>query len=352
MLIDRNALMLTHSYKEHSFNNLTALRWLAASLVLYGHSFVFLGLPEPLFMQWVPLGPLGVYIFFAISGYLVTQSWDRDPHLFRFLQRRALRIFPGLVVCTFLCVMVLGPLLTTLDLKTYFTNEHTRGYFTNIALYITYHLPGVFATNRLANAVNGSLWSLPVEFFMYLLLAFLGLCRINKWGMAVVALLFMAVNLLWAMQTPDLVVVYRTDARQVAFCGVYFFMGTAIYKFNVQRWFSVSNVCIALIIWLAFSFNRDYFNIASWLILPFVVMAFGLSKHTFLSKLTPTDYSYGIYIYSFPVQQTVASFWPSLPLGQYVLLVGLGTLALAAASWHWVEKPALSFKPTKEKSQS
>jgi len=120
--IDRNREMLSHSLKEHTLNNLTALRWLAASLVLYGHSFVFLGLPEPLFLQWVPLGPLGVYIFFAISGYLVSQSWDRDPHLFRFLQRRALRIFPGLAVCTILCVMVLGPLLTTLDLKTYFSN--------------------------------------------------------------------------------------------------------------------------------------------------------------------------------------------------------------------------------------
>ena len=56
-------------------NNLTALRWFAAGLVLYGHAFVFLGLPEPLFLQWVPMGPLGVYIFFAISGYLVAQSW-------------------------------------------------------------------------------------------------------------------------------------------------------------------------------------------------------------------------------------------------------------------------------------
>ena len=66
-------------------NNLTALRWFAACLVLYGHAFVFLGLPEPLFLQWVPLGPLGVYIFFAISGFLVAQSWQRDPSVTRFL---------------------------------------------------------------------------------------------------------------------------------------------------------------------------------------------------------------------------------------------------------------------------
>ena len=156
-------------------NNLTALRWFAACLVLYGHAFVFLGLPEPLFLQWVPLGPLGVYIFFAISGYLVAQSWQRDPSVPRFLAKRALRIFPGLLVCTLLSVFVLGPWLTTLDMATYWRNEHTRGYFTNMALYMTYHLPGVFAQNRLPHAVNGSLWSLPIEFFMYLLLALLGM---------------------------------------------------------------------------------------------------------------------------------------------------------------------------------
>ena len=344
-LIEASHHMSSAIPKHHPPNNLTALRWLAAGLVLYGHSFVFLGQPEPIFMQWVPMGPLGVYIFFAISGYLVSQSWSHDPHVFRFLQRRALRIFPGLVVCTLLSVLVLGPLLTTLDLPTYFANEHTLGYFSNIALYITYHLPGVFANNRLPNAVNGSLWSLPIEFFMYLLIACLGIFRINKWGMALVAAFFMAANSLWALQTTEQVVFYRSDLRQVAFCGVYFFVGAALYKFNLQKWFSVSNVLLALVVWLAFSFNRDYFNAASWLVLPFLVMAFGLSKHTLLSRLTPTDYSYGIYIYAFPVQQAVVSVWPNMPLAQYLGWVTVGTLALAAASWHWVEKPALAFKP-------
>ena len=343
--MDPSSNMRNGSLQDHTSNNLTALRWLAAGLVLYGHSFVFLGLPEPLFLQWVPLGPLGVYIFFAISGYLVSQSWQRDPHVLRFLQRRALRIFPGLVVCTLLCVLVLGPWLTTLDLATYFANEHTRGYFSNIALYITYHLPGVFANNRLPHAVNGSLWSLPVEFAMYLLLAVLGLCRFNKWGLALVAVLFMAANSFWALQTTEQVVFYRTDLRQVAMCGVYFFMGVVLFQFKLQKWFSVSNVWLAMVVWLAFSFHRDYFNAAAWFVLPFVVMAFGLSQHSILSRLTPTDYSYGIYIYAFPVQQTVASFWPHMPLPQYLLAVSAVTLALAAASWHWVEKPALAFKP-------
>ena len=79
-------------------NNLNFVRLFGASLVLYGHSFVFLGLPEPLFLSLQPLGALGVLIFFTISGYLITESWDRDPNLSRFIARRMLRIFPALVV--------------------------------------------------------------------------------------------------------------------------------------------------------------------------------------------------------------------------------------------------------------
>jgi peptidoglycan/LPS O-acetylase OafA/YrhL len=182
---------------------------------------------------------------------------------------------------------------------------------------------------------------------MYALLAILGLCKLPKWGFAFVAAVFMALNIFWALTTPDQVVFYRTDLRQVTFCGIYFFMGVLMHKFNVQRWFSLSNVLLALILWLIFSANRDHFNVAAWFFLPFLVMAFGLSQQPLLTRLTPHDYSYGIYIYAFPVQQTVAFYWPNMPLIPYLLCVSAITLALAAASWHWVESPALRLKPQK-----
>lgn len=340
-------------------NNLTALRWFAACLVLYGHAFVFLGLPEPLFLQWVPMGPLGVYIFFAISGYLVAQSWARDPHVLRFLAKRTLRIFPGLAVCTVLSVLVLGPWLTTLDASTYWRNEHTRGYFTNIALYMTYHLPGVFADNKLPHAVNGSLWSLSVEFFMYLLLALVGLLsaaatvfklassaeRATAWFVGAVTLVFMALVAWWALPATEALVVYRTDLRQIPLCGVYFMVGASLYCFNAVRYFNLSNVLLALVVWLGLSVQPQWFAMGAWLVLPFVVMAFGLARHPWLSRMHARDYSYGIYIYAFPVQQTVVSFWPQIPLVAYLLSTLVLTITLAALSWHFVEKPALKLKP-------
>jgi peptidoglycan/LPS O-acetylase OafA/YrhL len=87
-------------------NNLNVIRLIGASLVLYGHSFVFIGLQQPLFLSWVPLGALGVYIFFTISGNLIAESWDRDPHLLRFFARCALCIFPGLIMCMLLSVFI------------------------------------------------------------------------------------------------------------------------------------------------------------------------------------------------------------------------------------------------------
>ena len=333
-------------------NNLTALRWFAACLVLYGHAFVFLGLLEPLFLQWAPMGPLGVYIFFAISGYLVAQSWQRDPSVPRFLAKRILRIFPGLLVCTLLSVLVLGPWLTTLDMATYWRNEHTRGYFTNMALYMTYHLPGVFAQNKLPHAVNGSLWSLPVEFFMYLLLALLGvvgaLLQKPKWGQwltASVTLGFMALVSLWALPATEALVYYRTDLRQIPLCGVYFMVGVCLYQFQLQKYFTLSNVVLAVVLWLCLAKDMQLFVMASWLVLPFVVLAFGLSRHSWFSRWHQRDYSYGIYIYAFPVQQTLVSFWPQMPLWAYHLSTFVATVALAAMSWHLVEKPALKLKP-------
>jgi peptidoglycan/LPS O-acetylase OafA/YrhL len=80
-------------------------------------------------------------------------------------------------------------------------------------------------------------------------------------------------------------------------------------------------------------------------VLPFVVLAFGLSHHAWLSRSHERDYSYGIYIYAFPVQQSLVSFWPQMPLVPYLLSTLTLTIALAAASWHFVEKPALKHKP-------
>jgi peptidoglycan/LPS O-acetylase OafA/YrhL len=328
-------------------NNMTALRLFAAFLVLYGHSFVFLGLPEPLFLSSWTLGPLGVYVFFTISGYLVAQSWERDPHIFRFLLRRSLRIFPGLFVCVLLSVFVLGPIISSLSVQQYFSHSATWGYLSNLYLYITYYLPGTFEGNRVANAVNGSLWSLPAEFAMYLLLALLGYVTRHRLLSLFVAIAFILLSWRWAAQTPEMLVVYRTDLRQVVMCGAYFWMGVVLCRFDVAKLFTLTNVLLLMTVWFCSTRWPVAQMLLSHITLPFLVLAFGLASSSWLAKLDNFDYSYGIYIYAFPVQQTIVKYWPQMSLYWYVLICTVITVFSAALSWYFVEKIALRWKPHK-----
>jgi peptidoglycan/LPS O-acetylase OafA/YrhL len=71
------------------------------------------------------LDVVGVFIFFIISGFLVTQSFEATTLPFRFVAKRALRVYPGLAVCVLLCTFILGSLLTTLQLGGYLASGDT-----------------------------------------------------------------------------------------------------------------------------------------------------------------------------------------------------------------------------------
>lgn len=326
-------------------NNFTALRWLGALMVLVGHAFIFLGLPEPVILGWSPLGPIGVFIFFSISGYLVAQSWERDPHVMRFLIRRALRIFPGLWVCIFLCTYLLGPWLTRIPLNDYWLHPNTTGYFSNFYLYISYALPGVFADNKYPHAVNGSLWSLPVEFMMYLFMAGMLSLRPSRWVSLMVGMAAIAMVFVWALPRTEMFVIYRTDMRQLFICGAYFWIGVLVHQWRLQQRLSGVALSAILFAWLILSPWRDMFVLASYLALPLLIIGVGERSWRALRILNAFDYSYGVYIYAFPVQQTVAFFYPDMSLALYLVTTVSFTVILAKLSWQWIESYALEFKP-------
>lgn len=275
-------------------------------------------------------------------------SWDKDPSLYRFFIRRGTRIFPALIICILLSVIILGPLLTTLSVKDYFSHPATLIYIKNIFLHISYYLPGVFEHSPVPNAVNGSLWSLPVEFMMYILVSIIGLF-ISKLYIKYVSLFIfiflLVVTKFWALETQEVKIFYGMDLKIIIYTGVYFWAGAFMYHFNFKKYFSFETFTISFLL-LIFLFQWG--NIYSWLsyfLIPFVVLSFGFSTSKYLNIFNKADYSYGLYIYAFPVQQTMFYLYPKLSI-YFHLTVGFAiTILLASLSWHLIEKPALKLKP-------
>ena len=162
---------------EDRDNNFDVLRLVAATLVLVSHCFPLTGHEEPFgALTGVTLGEVGVVMFFAMSGFLIAKSWTDEPDPGRYFRKRALRLLPALVVAVAFTTLVLGPLFTSLPLSDYLTDAETWWYLIRASLLVTIagELPGVYDDNVFPDAVNGSLWTLPLEAGCYVMIAVLG----------------------------------------------------------------------------------------------------------------------------------------------------------------------------------
>lgn len=340
---------------SHEQNNFDLIRVVAAFCVVCSHQYALNGLREPSVLNVHSLGGFGVLLFFSISGFLVMQSWESDPNAFRFSAKRFLRIWPGFAVVITLTALVLGPFISTLSLGEYYAHPFVKDYFNNLKFSLRDQLPLTFVGNALPTAINGPIWTIPLEVKCYLALGVLGIAGMlrQRW---VVTLLTVAAVFAYAILEPrgDTIVnglQWAPEQRFLLEFGLFFFAGVIIYKFGVvasrKRAYAVLATCWA-IAGIAFAFDRAL--LAFWLVVPITTLLVGTASTPYLRRIGRYgDISYGLYIYAFPVQQTLIWLYKDkLPWTILFLLVLVVTVSLAFASWHLVEKRALRLKPRRQ----
>jgi peptidoglycan/LPS O-acetylase OafA/YrhL len=332
-------------------NNFDLLRFVAATLVLVDHSDVLTGRPGhagP--FGYETLGSFAVAVFFIISGFLVAASWQRAPRLGAFTAKRALRIMPAYAVVVAVAALVLGPLVTDLSPGAYFRNPLTWGYFRSLSFVeLWYSLPGVFAHNPFPHAVNGSIWTLPIEVTMYIALAALG--YIGLMTRAVVSVLVALLAIAW----------FGWGSEVTAAPPLYFDVLPTGYTLHLALWFFAGSACwlwrehidyradvaVALLVLLWWTEGTRAGMLVVHAALPYLVIWAAQLRVGWMNRFgRGGDFSYGMYLYAFPVQQTLA--WvggAAWPYAAYLAACFLLCLACAVASWHGIEHPALRLKP-------
>ena len=300
----------------HGANAFDFIRIAAAFAVLHSHSFALLGITQPSVFTF---GDTAISAFFVVSGYLVCQSWDRDPDLLHFALRRALRILPGLFVAVTVTTFVIGALATSHTLQDYFASGLTWTYLvSNLSLICDVDsLPGVFEKNPYAGAINGSLWSLRYEVLMYVVLASLGFLA-KRWGLRLICgAVFICFIALWCWGTVagytryplPLPLLWRVglefDGIRFANLGVFFFSGSLLYLYRAAIPMSPFSAAALLAVAVA-SAGTAWSNAVLWIALPYAVIVAAHCLPAPFRVFGKADYSYGIHIYAFPIQQLLS----------------------------------------------
>jgi peptidoglycan/LPS O-acetylase OafA/YrhL len=325
-------------------NNFDALRIAAALTVLVGHAFTLTGTGSVPRVGDLPLHSLGVGIFFAISGYLIARSWRRNPDLFRFFRHRVLRIFPALVVVVVLTVFVVGPLFTTRGLNRYFSDPETYEYLQTATLLARYTLPGVFeGTAHHSNAVNGSLWTLGVEFGCYVGVVLVAMVFRGRFGWKPFLALGLAGAALSVLARAGILPALSGAASAIELV-VYFCIGSVLAFSRQPPNAYLAGGLVAL--WACVGVWIPSLGLPlSWVAVPVGIVFVGTRSWGGVRRASRWgDPSYGLYAWAYLVQQAVISLRPGLDLATNIAIVAALSLALGYASWHLVEKPALAKK--------
>lgn len=325
---------------SHKGNSFDLIRHLAALTVIISHQHAFQNVYEESFRGFLSYAGVGVVVFFSISGFLVAQSFQRSNGFVDFMEKRIRRIFPGLIACSFVIVYLLAPFYYG-DMKlAYLSSMDVFKNFLAMSAMMQIHIPLLFEGYKHIGPPNGSLWTLPIEFSCYLIIA-LAMGLVKNWrSMAFMLFLMIAGSIALSDQQKQ-AAFYGVSTQWLIQFGTSFFLG-ALLSLTREAWDNTKTklffVFFALFC-LYMMKGMQEILVFGYVALTLITIVIGVSFKERLIK-GRFDISYGLYIYAWPVQQIMANethmnYWWSL-FASIIVITALATL-----SWHFVEKPFL-----------
>jgi len=327
-----------------------ALRLCLATLILFWHSF-YVCYPEDssLYIRtWThplvkPILRMLLPMFFFLSGFLVSTSAFRLRSASTFLLYRVFRIFPALLVEVFISAVVLGGMVTTFSSRRYYGSEYFLKYFRNIIGDVQFFLPGVFQYHPCV-IVNVNLWTLPGEYYCYAIMVGLMLTGVlfnRRWFLIAFSLGSVVVSglLLTTWTWGDAGVLFVRPPLLVCsfFLGVFCF----IYSDKIRL---MKSLFALSVVGLGF-FDWKYTTVLGILCACYLCLCIGFMDLRKCPLVKRGDYSYGIYLYGFPIEQTVWHFLPIAHEWWVLFLIAFPiTLGFSMVSWRLVEQPFLKLK--------
>lgn len=348
------AIKLSELTSNHN-NNFTLIRFIAATMVLYSHMFTLMGEKfHPYAKQFgLTLGVVGVDVFFFTSGFLVTASLLTRKDVFAFAWARFLRIYPALFIAVVFSLLV-GVYFTSLPIETFLQHSQVYRFFIhNITLFdgVVYFLPGGVFSENIRHGVNGSLWTLPWEIKMYFILFIVGFFALvlpKYFTKKVFVILFLSIFLVsLTLLYVNRFYHFTTDITilpALRFLPL-FFAGSLLYILRKKIFISSRIFLLIVLVIILSSGNAKFYYILHYLFLGYVILYLAYipkGKIRHFNKLG--DYSYGLYIYAFPVQQSVIALCPNISTINAFFISFIVTLFLSVLSWHLLEKKILTYK--------
>jgi peptidoglycan/LPS O-acetylase OafA/YrhL len=295
-----------------------------------------------------PLVGLLLPMFFALSGFLVAGSLFRTTSLVQFLGLRVIRIYPALGVEVLVSALLIGPLLTSSPLKDYFSSPLLHLYLLNVTGHIHYELPGLFQDNPYPNIVNMQLWTVPYELGCYIALSLLAVVGIKKFrwiapaATALLMLAYFAVRVVVKKQWAAIAISGGLPGELLVAC---FLAGVTLYLYKDKVPWSPSLCAILGILSAALFGFIPFGDFIAAPVAAYFTVSVGITNPKKLRVLQGADYSYGIFLYGFVIQQALAAAFPwAREWWINILFCVPVAVGVAAVSWHLVEKPALNLR--------